>query len=136
MLEYLSENNIVTYENTSLTIGTNLYTARLQEIAQYPMELLAGNLNIQTLDPVTYQGYHPSEAEQVIYFTVQNSNNVLREWGHTFNARYSKEMADHSKAAEVDSRITMIISMLTILVVGAIISPILSNTEERKYMAF
>ena len=46
------------------------------------------------------------------------------------------EITDHSNEAQADTQITTALSMLTILVVGLIIAPILSRTQERRFIAF
>eukprot|EP00347_Sterkiella_histriomuscorum_P001462 403371946 len=134
-ITYLNEKNQQYSENVTMKVAQNLLMSRLQQINQYSKSQMKGNLRIQTLTPNETSKYIPSLEEQTLFFTVINANGVIREFNNVFVDNYIEETKVNSEQRLQQSVILTILSVITILIVSLVISPIISQTEERKYNA-
>lgn len=71
-----------------------------------------------------------SDFEKNFYFVMNNGINVLRENSETLNKKYSNYIKDYIKNIKGKTKITVIVSILIIMIVGFLISPILGNKEK------
>lgn len=58
----------------------------------------------------------------------------MRSEGKKISEQYRKETVDHALNVASQTQLTIIISIVAIVVVSVIISPIICRIEERKYM--
>jgi hypothetical protein len=124
-LYYLSDQNLPYVQYESLNVALNLYIAKLTEMNSYLKGDLIGNLSIQTLRP-QLGAYRPSYHEQSLYFIVQNGNKELRQFSIDANGYYSRESEQHAEQNITQTKVTAIISIVVIVVIGLVIAPILT----------
>eukprot|EP00347_Sterkiella_histriomuscorum_P022071 403331786 len=134
-LTYLNERNQQYTENVTMKVAQSLLLSRLQQINQFTKAQMKGNLRIQTLTPIETSNYVPKSEEQTLFFAVINANGVIREHNWIFMDKYVSETKDNTELRLQQSVILTILSVITILIVSLVISPIISKTEERKYNA-
>ena len=71
----------------------------------------------------------------MLHFSVINSNGVIREYNWVFMNLYLLKTVNKANDRLEQAIILTIISILTIVTVTIVVSPILSKTEERKFSA-
>eukprot|EP00347_Sterkiella_histriomuscorum_P008635 403344343 len=134
-LTYLSNQNSLFYENTTMKIAHTLYNSKLTEINNFNMTQFKGNLQVHSLKPNLSSVYKPSIEEQMLHFSVINSNGVIREYNWVFMNQYLLKTVSKANDRLEQALILTIISILTIVTVTIVVSPIISKTEERKFSA-
>ncbi|TNV74775.1 hypothetical protein FGO68_gene16630 [Halteria grandinella] len=134
-LYYLSESNQIYTKYESLNIAFNLYIAKLTEMNSFTKEQLRGHLSIQTLNSRQDAFYKPSYYEQTIFFIVQNGNKELRQFAIDACTYYGRESEQHAEQNITSTKVTAIISIIVIVIIGLVIAPILTTAEIRKYKA-
>ncbi|CDW78770.1 UNKNOWN [Stylonychia lemnae] len=144
-MKYIEEESVQLYFLNSLNnyfmkrekvdLAINLYIARLSEFNQMNQSQYQGNLSIFTLNPNNSLNYRPTQDEQSIYFLIENGiKGILSSVGITINY-FVKDAEDHSKQNISSTEIVTIVSIITIMVVGIIFTPIFSKSEIRRYLA-
>ena len=58
----------------------------------------------------------------------------MRNYDQVFSNHYKNETIDHALSVTSQTQITIIISIVAIVIVSGIVSPIMSKIEERKYI--
>ena len=66
---------------------------------------------------------------------MQNGNKELRQFSIEANSFYSRESEKHAEQNITQTKVTAIISIVVIVIIGLVIAPILTQAEIRKYKA-
>lgn len=80
-------------------------------------------------------GYHPTATEQMIFFIVENGYDALRRAMADDCDFFTKEAQDHSNSSMTTVMISAIVSIIAIVFIGFVITPILSRSVERRYQS-
>lgn len=80
------------------------------------------------------EGYKPTDDERLIYFLAKGGQGNLRGDGKIISTQYRLETNAHALKVADQTQLTIIISIVAIVLVSLIISPIFCRIEERKYM--
>ena len=79
--------------------------------------------------------YKPTANEKAVYFVIENGYDALRNAIQDDCNYYVKESKDHAASSMTTIMITAIVSIIAIVIIGLIITPILSKSVERQYQA-
>lgn len=79
--------------------------------------------------------YSPSTNEKTVFFVNENGYDALRGAIGDDCDYYVKESKDHAESSMTTIMITAIVSIIAIVFIGLIITPILSKSVERQYQA-
>jgi hypothetical protein len=69
--------------------------------------------------------YKPSDGERLLYFLIKGCQNKLRSMGNEISAQFRNETDDHALNVAAKTEITIIVSIVSIILVTLIISPII-----------
>jgi len=70
-----------------------------------------------------------------MFFIIENGNRELRKATIDATVFFAKESADHAEQNITSTKVTAIISIVVIVMIGLVIAPILTKAEIRKYKA-
>ena len=66
-------------------VAQNLYSGKMEELLRMPSEDIKGRIKEMNLRPQPLgQDNPPTEVEMLVYFLVQNGNDVCRQWNWNF----------------------------------------------------
>lgn len=129
-LEFMNQDMLISYEENILSFGMNLYTSLLLEIYTYNSSELQGKTNFMSLSP-TPPGYQPTDQERNIYYVVENSGGSIRLQEYAIKEQYINETTLDVDNNRSQSKLTIIISIASIMVVSIIVAPLLSKISQR-----
>ncbi len=112
----------------------NIYIQRATQITSWNISSFRGNIRLMSrFEPPA--GYSPTQDERLIYYLNKGGQGPLRGEGKIISTYYREETCGHALKVAEQTQLTIIISIVAIVVVSLIVSPIFCRIEERKYMA-
>jgi hypothetical protein len=98
------------------------------------MTRFRGNIRSLTLQGPPSTSYPPNDDERTLYFLIKACQGTLRGMGKNISTYYREETTEHALSVAEKTQITIIVSIVSIVIVTVIISPIICRIEERKYL--
>eukprot|EP00347_Sterkiella_histriomuscorum_P006361 403353053 len=135
LLQYLNEANQIVTSNHTLSFSVNLYTSRLLDISNLNQSQMKGNLSIQTLTPNKSKSYVPTDNERTFFFASENAKDAIRVQIRAAKDLYAYDITLHAEQSALSTQTTIIISICSILIVGIIVTPLLTRIVDRQYIA-
>lgn len=135
-LNYLSAENDVYTTKEFLNVAFNTYISKLNEVNKFTREQLKGNLATMKIDGFkSGDKYNPTNNEKDLYFIAQNGILPLRRSVIDSCFFYATEARAHANANITTTLLTILVSIVSIIVIGLVLSPMLSLAETRRYKA-
>jgi hypothetical protein len=98
------------------------------------MTRFRGNIRSLKLQGPPSTSYRPNDDERTLYFLIKACQGTLRGMGKNISTYYREETTEHALSVAEKTQITIIVSIVSIVIVTVIISPIICRIEERKYL--
>ena len=116
----------------------SLYITKLTTLNQSPISALQGSIEMEQLGgyQIGDTSYSPSTNEKTVFFVNENGYDALRGAIGDDCDYYVKESKDHAASSMTTIMITAIVSIIAIVIIGLIITPILSKSVENSIRPF
>lgn len=129
-LEYLDPFNQPSIEYQSYSYALNLFIQRASSVTNWNITRFRGNIRqIKITEPP--RGYRPTDDERLLYFLIKACQNRLRSQGNVISTEFRLETNEHALNVASKTQITIIVSIVSIILVTLIISPIICRIQER-----
>jgi len=126
--------NQATTEYQSYSYSLNLFIQRASSVAGWNITRFRGNIRSLKISSPPSVTYSPTDDERTLYFLIMACQGTLRGVGKNISTYFREETTDHALSVAQKTQITIIISIVSIVLVTMIISPIICRIEERKYL--
>lgn len=115
-------------------VAFNTYVAKVMEINSQDRAAFRGRIATQKLNGVRYNeiNFRPTGDEKAVYFIAQNSIQSLRQAVIDSCYLYAREAERHATQSLSSILLTAVISIISIIVIGAMISPLLASADARR----
>lgn len=131
-VEYLDQYNKPYTEMQTYTYAVNLYIQRASSVSNWTQPMFQGNISLMKLtNPPS--NYTPSDTERMLYYLVRAASGSMRAVGQNISDLYRSETEQHALSVAFQTELTIILSIVSILLVSVVISPVVCRIEERKY---
>ena len=135
-IEELSSTNNLYTESEYVNVAFSSYINKAISANSYTLDQLSSNLAMMRLGGYKDgDAYSPTTQEQTLWFALQNGLLPLRAAALDSCSLYAVDAQDHVNSSVSTALLTSVLSIVSIVLIGLVLSPLLTKAETRRIMA-